>query len=161
MQKRSEIISRIQRRDRDRLFFPFSQFKRVSSLFLSQVITLRRYPSHLHRAENHWASEGRVRATRMCRATVRVPTSNFAIRRDQTREFNWKRGSNWPGCSNRLIANCRATLPFSSRIRLTPTACRDVVTLFTRRRDRCTLNWVKHPRPRSTICAVSPILRHS
>lgn len=44
---------------------------------------------------------------------------------------NWKRGSNWPGCSNRLIANCRATLPFSSsRIRLTPTACRDVVTPF-------------------------------
>ena len=74
------------------IYFFFSQFKRIS--FGESLIIISFFHrwwqfilQHLHRAENHWASEGRVRATRMYRAAVRVPTSNFAIRRDQTREF--------------------------------------------------------------------------
>lgn len=82
---------------------------------------------------------------RGCTAAVRVPTSNFMARRDRTRESEleaWVQLTRRGG-SNRLIANCRATLPFSARICLTPTASRRDTTLLPVKRDRCTFKWVK------------------
>lgn len=81
---------------------------------------------------------------RGCTAAMRVPTSNFMARRDRTRESKleaWVQLTRRGG-SNRLIANCRATLPFSTRICLTPTASRRVTTLLPVKRDRCTYKWV-------------------